>query len=59
MGETSRQAWLCTILEEIGTRNYSEINEAFAMPQVSQWSVLLFLIAFSILTGYFRPKILI
>ena len=56
MGEISRQAWLCAILEEIGTRNYSEINEAFAMPQISQRSSLLFLIAFSILTDYFRPK---
>ena len=56
MGETSRQAQLCAILEEIGTRNYTEINEAFAMPQVLQRSSLLFLIAFSILTGYFHPK---
>ena len=39
-----------------GIWNYSEINEAFAMLQISQRSSLLFLINFSILTGYFRPK---
>ena len=33
------------------TQNYSEINEVFLMPQVSQRSSLLFFLAFSISIG--------